>query len=308
MSYTKILSIFLLTLSLSINLKAQQDTVVQDKIKISLMLSWTPKQISKTPPIIIINNKDTADVAPSGNYFTYSYDPPFDIYKKASIRVELAHFPDLILDSVSIARDLYINILDSNEHFYVVNGVKKPLLCQVQIFSIELKGGLDSIQQEFIVNGFCNRYDLEYASNFRIILNSPTYNTKMYGGLDDVLKRTYWLAKKNDDEIKIDESYFNEIRSNPQVSFIGIPLDYSQTIVNGILVEFKKGVDSLAIKELIKGYGMEKHKYYDYQLLNEGMHYFTVSTIIPSNQLLIDLMKDYRIIQAYPMMKVYNTF
>jgi len=123
-----------------------------------------------------------------------------------------------------------------------------------------------------------------------------------------VLKRTYWLAKKNDDEIKIDESYFNEIRSNPQVSFIGIPLDYSQTIVNGILVEFKKGVDSLAIKELIKGYGMEKHKYYDYQLLNEGMHYFTVSTIIPSNQLLIDLMKDYRIIQAYPMMKVYNTF
>lgn len=267
-----------------------------------------------TDATFLLNN-DTIKIgyAP-GNYpLGYAIAKRF-ANKKVNIKLTHPQFQTLQLDSVII--DPYsLRMLKKEEQFYIQNGQAVLLKNGRKFMAIKIApvNQLTPEDGEAYINSLCQQYDLTIATNFRtaIAKSEEAYGTgateKMYGCLNQELKYTYWLAKKNGREFKLKSKMFSKIRANKWVEWLGVPQSFQENITNGITIVFKKGTSSSQIEKIVKKYKLKNHSFYKSKRVDYEEHYFSVLTLFPKNKLMRNLMKESRVKSARPKLMAYST-
>jgi len=307
----------LLLLGWNNGLRAQSDWGVDStdydvEIPLSLVTS-NPNNQYLFDGTIIVNDKDTIGLHVSKNYYNFGYNGAYNDNQKFSFKIILPDFPEISLDSVNIHDGLfYLYILKKNEPYYVINGIKKPLVNGYKYISIEISKQHDSLIQEStrLIGEICETHKLEIAVSYKDSIDKYGNESEWrYGCLQNEIINTYWLQRRDGRDWLIDDSdsIISKIRGEKHVDWIGIPQYFFENIINGIIIEFKDDVDSTEIESIIEKYELKKHNNHNAYLKYDKYYYFNVSTIIPSNGMMIRLMKEQAVKKVRPLKVAYIT-
>lgn len=261
--------------------------------------------------ILVVDN-DTIPYERTSSGYVIGYGiARSEYFGKKNIKIFHPDYEIIQLDSALLTEHLFV--FNKNEPFYIINGVPKPLQNDFNYISVKLKDteiyNYNKIEKR--IKSICRKHKLDVAIDFyqdiKALESEYGENASIwtYGCLKSELVNTFWLQKKDKSNFDLNDKTYLKIRTNKYVEWLSLPQEYQTNILNGILLSFKADVPEKFIVNLIKKYNLSMVSRTDFTSYIE--YEFKVNSLIPSNQLLIKLMKENIVEKARPKILIYET-
>jgi hypothetical protein len=252
----------------------------------------------QTPEItdaLFILNGDTIQFV---NGYGYAI-PKESLSTKNSIQITHPKYKSLLLDSVRLDWHFPIYMFQEREEFYIENGIPTVLNFGRKYIAFKVSNNnYNPEEAKQYVSQICVKYKLKigvsYQDSIKKInqLSGESTSQKAYGCLEPELEYIFWLEKEGDGMFTNLSSLYKNIRKNESIEWLGLPQDYHSYVLNGFEIEFKRGVDTMQISSLLKNYKLEISVNKNSSASGYTVYRFKEKQLIPSNDLMKDLMKE----------------